>query len=138
MLDVNWRWKRFQWFECVDRFGQANVKYVSPLLLDRFEELGDRLEQKHQKRVRLIMNNWKWGGNLEWRGFRSREGNIAVGGQSGSFHLHGAAGDCHSPDISAEEIYKESVKLFGGVILYQSRGFVHNDVRNGPTYHAKV
>ena len=135
MLDVRWRWKRFQWYEVVAKNRKQDVKYFSPLLLDRMELLGDRLEQRYNKRVRIIINDWYWGGRFQWRGFRTKWGNLVSGGRPGSFHLHGGANDYHSPDLTPVEIYPVATELFGGVILYESAGFLHSDIRNGPNYH---
>lgn len=137
MIDSKWRWARFKPQELHAKGRASDLKYVSPLLLDRLELLGDALEEFHGHRVRLIINDWSWGGKFNWRGIRSRLGNALVGGRRGSFHLFGAAVDVHSPDVSALEIYEVAVSLFGGVILYENKGFVHCDIRNGPVYHVK-
>ena len=137
MIDSVWRWVRFKPQELHAKGRSSDLKYVSPLLLDRLELLGDKLEEEHGRRIRLIINDWSWGGKFNWRGFRTKLGNTLAGGRKGSFHLFGAAADVHSPDISAEQIYLVAVSLFGGVILYSKKGFVHCDVRNGPVYHQK-
>lgn len=135
ILPIWWRWKRFAWYEWVPKDRFDLVKYVSPLLLDKFELLISELERRHRKRVRIIVNDWYWGGAFTNRGIRTRLGNIVAGGKKGSHHLFGGAGDYHSPDLPTHLIYPAAKRIFPGVILYENRGFLHSDIRNGPDYH---
>lgn len=135
MIDSTWRWKSFAWHELVPRNGKGYIKYVNPLLLDRLEMLKADLSQQTGRTVRIVINDWYWGGKFQWRGFRTATGNILANGRPGSLHKHGSAVDSHSPDVDASLIFNTAKSYFGGVIYYKSKGFVHLDVRNGPIYH---
>ena len=62
-------------------------------------------------------------------GFRTREQNAKVGGAKNSYHMKGMAadvainGDLRRVAINARDI-------FGGVILYENKKFIHLDIRD--------
>ena len=112
---------------------------LSPLLPPALEELRAGLKG-------IAYSEGKgFGGISILSGYRSPAHNVAVGGAPQSYHLDGLAADIHCTGVvSPRQIFKLAVELrdpmdasrylFGGVILYNDRGFVHVDVREGSRY----
>ncbi len=81
----------------------------------------------------MTMNNWYWGGSLNWRGFR---GSGCTVGTDLSQHRFGRGADSHSKRVSAKEI-REDIKenrypeTFQYITCIEDDVFwLHFDVRN--------
>jgi len=71
--------------------------------------------------------------------WRSPEKNVAVGGQGGSQHLKGNAGDVIFPGKTLEEVYQAAREVgFKGIGLYPEENFIHVDVREKPGTWARI
>ena len=84
---------------------------VPPEVYKQFGELSEYLIDSGLRRdldalrkfidMPIVVNNWKWGGQFQYRGFRPfdcKEGNPV------SMHKLGCAIDCHCPHLTAEEL----------------------------------
>ena len=96
-------------YEC-EHFGLEEL--VDP---DTFEKLGSNAWKLFDDKALLAIdklretfgsatiNNWKWGGNFKWSGYRTQNCGI---GASKSMHKFGAAFDLKFKNISAEDVRK--------------------------------
>jgi uncharacterized protein YcbK (DUF882 family) len=67
---------------------------------------------------------------LRYRGYRSCSENLRVGGKSHSKHIMGVAFDISVDGMSVDQVFTEAIKFgWHGIGKYQSKGFVHVDVR---------
>lgn len=87
-----------------DQFGPRSRIFVDPHLVEGMEYLRG-LYSEHFGDIRVVVNDWLWGGKLENRGFRPPA--TTVGGRL-SQHRFGRAGDHHlvkgSKIIPASEV----------------------------------
>ena len=70
-------------------------------------------------------------------GFRTPEQNLLVEGAKNSYHMKGKAVDVHPVGVDLRTFALAARDIFGGVILYEHRRFVHLDIRDleGNKYH---
>ena len=59
---------------------------------------------KEKYKTTVTVNNWYWGGSLQYRGFRSAVGTI---GARFSQHRFGRGFDLNTNDVSAEEVQQD-------------------------------
>ena len=81
----------------------------------------------------MTINDWYWGGDLNWRGFRSSHSSV---GADLSQHKFGRGADCHFRRVSVEEV-REDIKenCYPDVFRYitcieDNVSWLHFDVRN--------
>ena len=98
--------KHFKLQELVDRItyeteGEAAWSKLSPLLISALDGLWEFVQEKTSKTPVIIVNNWSFGGDSQWRGLRTE--NCTVGTNK-SQHWKGCAADCHVKGYDAEYI----------------------------------
>ena len=119
--------------ELVDRhtyelFGEKSWWFFDEKLLTMIDRLREDLQTP------IIVNNWMWGGNSQWRGLRTYRCGI---GADYSAHRFGKAVDMTVRGYTADEVRKY---LFANINRYpELKGiemdvsWVHVDVRNDDT-----
>ena len=122
--------KHFVIEEFVDRetyevFEEKSIWFVDQKLIDVMDRLRENLGQV------ITVNDWKWGGNFQWRGLRTKWCDI---GADYSLHRLGRACDFTVRNMEAEEVRKhiltnlEKYPEIKGMELGTS--WIHIDVRN--------
>lgn len=111
------------------------------LLLDdrilwTIDAIHDEFSKTQNKKVKMYVNTWKWGGGFKNRGYRLRP---ALKWWGASQHYNGRAMDFHIEGISSGLIRKwiiknrkklDCLKYIKGVEDFNGMGWVHIDVRN--------
>ena len=100
------------------------------LLDDRLLITLDRLRERYGK---MTVNNWKWGGDRQWSGLRTKD---SPWFSTYSQHSFGRAADCLFNDYTAEQIRQdimqdpdhEDFEFINS--LEDNVGWFHFDVRN--------
>lgn len=124
--------KYFKAYELVDpktykRFGEDSFQFFNPLILKSADGIREYFDSQ------MIINNWFWGGNLQWRGIRTIDCNI---GAHLSLHRFACAIDFGIKGYSADVIRKEILenknhKSFKHITCIEENiPWVHIDCRN--------
>lgn len=67
-------------------------------------------------------------------GFRCEKENYAVQGTKHSYHLIGLAADIRVPELEVRGLAQAAEEIgFNGIGIYESKGFVHLDIRPSKT-----
>ena len=85
------------------RFGDRAYEFLSPSLLWSIDGVWELLQRETGKRPVITINDWKWGGKLEWCGLRTSSCFV---GSLYSPHRRGQAMDLHVKEMKAEEVRK--------------------------------
>ena len=107
-----------------DQFGKSSIWFIDP----RLKKLANFVRVFFGKPVTI--NNWKWGGPFQERGFRSL---TSTTGASFSQHRFGRAIDLNVKGMTAQEVYKailENEKIFmeAGLTCME-------DIKDTPTWN---
>lgn len=81
--------------EVYDLLGDYSINLFDYSLIETIDAIREILD------VPLICNDWKWGGSMSQRGFRS---NKSTTGSAKSYHKRGMAVDLSSKKMSAKEM----------------------------------
>lgn len=97
--------KNFRLYELVDKatyntYGDFAIKFLDPNTVNVLQFLRERYGS-------CLVNDWKQGGNFQYRGFRPP--NCKVGGKY-SQHKFGRAFDCNFKDATPDEIREDIIK----------------------------
>lgn len=90
----------------------------------------DRLRERYGK---MIVNNWKWGGNREWSGLRTAD---SPWFSTYSQHSFGRAADVKFADVTAESVRQDILQnpdefTFEFINSFEENtSWLHFDVRN--------
>lgn len=105
-------------------------------ILWTIDAIHDELSRTNKRKIKMYVNNWKWGGLLKGRGYRQRPMWKWWGM---SQHYSGRAIDFHIDGISSGLIRKwiinnrnklDCLKYIRGVEDFDGMSWVHVDVRN--------
>lgn len=80
-----------------NKYGERSIWFVDPKLIEIATLYREFFEAP------IIINNWYIGGKYMYRGYRPPRINV---GTEYSQHKMGRAFDCHSPNITPQEMYK--------------------------------
>lgn len=83
-----------------ERMGDAALDLFTPTALAALEDL--RAFFNEFRPTSIMVNNWPFGGTLQWRGYRTRE-KAAQLGSPNSQHAAGNAFDCNVSGYTAEQ-----------------------------------
>lgn len=136
MSDDNWIYtpKYLAPYEVVDkktfsRWGYASYRFINPNILKAADWLRERLGK-------ITVNDWKWGGNSQWRGLRTTDSDYYL---QYSAHSFGDALDISFQDHSAQyvrdyivEHWDEFVEETGitSITLEKDVSWVHISAQN--------
>ena len=102
--------------------GMKSVELMDWRVLYTLDALWELFNQAAGKRVSVIVNNWVFGGDIKYRGFRPPKCSI---GANFSQHRFGRAADCVSPDVTASWMRQ---KLLENNRLFPYITYVEDDV----------
>lgn len=80
-----------------NKFGEKSIWFIDPKIIEIAKAYREFFE------VPIIINNWYIGGKFMYRGYRPPRVNV---GTEYSQHKSGRAFDCHSPNITPQNMYK--------------------------------
>lgn len=104
--------KHFKTQELVDEytfktFGEHSLEFFNPKALEALDNLWEFLNRI--QKCSVVVNNWMWGGELQWRGFRTLEKAIQLKAPKSEhrfepgIHLANAF-DCSMSSFTAQEV----------------------------------
>jgi hypothetical protein len=128
--------KNFAPFELVDRaiyerMGETALALFNPEALIALDDLRDFFRRE------ITVNDWSWGGRMQWRGFRTPEKATELGAPH-SQHARGNAFDCTIQGYTAAEArvmiiaHKDNPLLSRITRLEDSVSWLHFDLGELP------
>ena len=123
-----YRTKYFKLHELVDKetyeqYGQVAWQFLDERMLMALDQLREALGP-------ITVNNWKWGGQFQWRGLRTSK---CRQGAKMSQHRFGRAVDFDVKGMTAREVrayIRKHFDDFGIACIERKVNWVHMDFRN--------
>jgi len=143
-MNIFYKCQHFKIFELVDpevfaTRGEKAWELFDPTLLETLDAMRDYYFKKYN--AVMIINNWKWGGNRKWSGFRTP---ISPDYSPTSQHSHGRAVDFVLMDNKTKkyldsQMIRDEIKAkpnsfeFDDITCieqFEGMGWIHVDTRN--------